>query len=404
MTRFRYEAFSSTGAIAKGAVEAITVTEAISLISGKNLRPYLVEPEVRLVHSSNFKISFGKPNLEWRAKFVRQLATLLAAGITLDRSLYLMVQQATRKSEKIATDAISQGVTSGLALSSAISKSSDLFQPDEIGLIKAGEQTGSPVAVLEELASLMERRIDLRGKLASAMVYPAFLLALAPISLIIIATVLVPNLAPLFEGSGADMPLALRAMIWFSIEFRDRGIMWLVFLALFIVAVFWFLRLEKVSTLWSEHSTRLPFVGVLKRKTESARICRTLGSLIRSGAPLQNALQAIVAATASRFTQTKLQEVSDAVVAGAKLGDALKIIPAIDKTSLQMIAIGEETNKLDSMLLYIAASEEQAVAQYVDRMMTLLTPLLTIALGLFVGGMVMSIMQAILSVNELVGK
>ena len=404
MTRFRYEAFSSIGAIAKGAVEATTVAEAISLISGKNLRPYLVEPENRLAYSSNFKISFGKPNLEWRAKFVRQLATLLAAGITLDRSLYLMVQQATRKSEKIATDAISQGVTSGLALSSAISKSSDLFQPDEIGLIKAGEQTGSPVAVLEELASLMERRIELRGKLASALVYPAFLLALAPISLVIIATVLVPNLAPLFEGSGAAMPLALRAMIWFSNEFHDRGVVWFVIIVFFCIAVFWLGRLEKVAAVWSERSLKLPFVGLLKRKTESARICRTLGSLIRSGAPLQSALQAIVEVTASKLTQTKLQKVRDAVVAGAKLGDALKIIPSIDKTSLQMIAIGEETNKLDTMLLYVAAGDEQAVAQYVDRMMTLLTPLLTIALGLLVGGIVMSIMQAILSVNELIGK
>lgn len=200
------------------------------------------------------------------------------------------------------------------------------------------------------------------------------------------------------------MPLALRAMIWFSNEFHDRGVVWFVIIVFFCIAVFWLGRLEKVAAVWSERSLKLPFVGLLKRKTESARICRTLGSLIRSGAPLQSALQAIVEVTASKLTQTKLQKVRDAVVAGAQLGDALKIIPSIDKTSLQMIAIGEETNKLDTMLLYVAAGDEQAVAQYVDRMMTLLTPLLTIALGLLVGGIVMSIMQAILSVNELIGK
>ena len=94
----------------------------------------------------------------------------------------------------------------------------------------------------------------------------------------------------------------------------------------------------------------------------------------------------------------------DLVVAGAKLGDALQAISSIGKSSLQMVAIGEETNKLDAMLLYVAAGEERAVSHYIDRVMTLLTPLLTIVLGLFVGGIVMSIMQAILSVNELVGK
>ncbi len=404
MTQFRYEAFSNTGAIAKGAVEANSLAGAITVLAQKSLQPYLVEPENQAQKTSALKFSIGKPGLEWRAQFVRQLATLLAAGITLDRSLHLMAQQASRKSEQVAISGCAQAVTDGLSLSSALSKSDNLFKPDEIGLVKAGEQTGSPVPVLEELASLMERRIELRGKLASAMVYPAFLLALAPLSLIIIATVLVPNLAPLFENSGATMPMALSAMMWVSREFQERGLFWLGLLVLLGIFAVWLTRLERISTLWEKYSLTLPFVGVLKRKTESARICRTLGSLIRSGSPLQSALQAVVEATPSRPTQVKLQKVRDAVVAGAKLGDALQAISSIDKTSLQMVAIGEETNKLDTMLLYVAAGEERAVAHYLDRLMTLLTPLLTIALGLFVGGIVMSIMQAILSVNELVGK
>ena len=404
MTQFRYEAFSNTGAIAKGAVEANSLAGAIALLAQKNLQPYLVEPENQTQKTSVLKFSIGKPGSEWRAQFVRQLATLLAAGITLDRSLHLMAQQASRKSEQVAINGFAQAVTDGLSLSSALSKSDNLFKPDEIGLIKAGEQAGSPVPVLEELALLMERRIELRGKLASAMVYPAFLLALAPVSLIIIATVLVPNLAPLFENSGAAMPLALSAMMWFSREFQERGFLWLGLLVLLGIFTVWLTRLEKVSVLWEKYSLMLPFVGLLKRKTESARICRTLGSLIRSGSPLQSALQAVVEATPSKSTQVKLQKVRDAVVAGAKLGDALQAVSSIDKISLQMIAIGEETNKLDTMLLYVATGEERAVSHYIDRLMTLLTPLLTIALGLFVGGIVMSIMQAILSVNELVGK
>ena len=404
MTQFRFEAFSNTGVITKGAVEANSIAAAITLLAQRNLRPYLVEPDTQTKQTTWFKFSFGKLGLEWRAQFVRQLATLLAAGITLDRSLHLMLQQAARKTERAAIEIIAMSVASGHSFSAAISKMDNLFMPDEIGLIKAGEQTGSPVAVLEELASLLERRIELRGKLASAMVYPAFLLALAPVSLIIIATVLVPNLAPLFENSGAAMPLALSAMIWFSREFQERGLLWLALLALLGILISWLARLETMATLWSKYSLKLPFVGVLKRKTESARICRTLGSLIRSGSPLQIALQAVVEATPSRPTQVKLQKVRDLVVAGAKLGDALQAISSIGKSSLQMVAIGEETNKLDAMLLYVAAGEERAVSHYIDRVMTLLTPLLTIVLGLFVGGIVMSIMQAILSVNELVGK
>jgi general secretion pathway protein F len=119
---------------------------------------------------------------------------------------------------------------------------------------------------------------------------------------------------------------------------------------------------------------------------------------------LQAALQAVVEVTTSKPTQDNLRKVRETVIAGSKLGDALKIIPSIDSSSLQMIAIGEETNKLETMLHHVAEGEEKALATYIDRLMTLLTPLLTIALGLFVGGIVMSIMRAILSVNELVAK
>ena len=119
---------------------------------------------------------------------------------------------------------------------------------------------------------------------------------------------------------------------------------------------------------------------------------------------MQAALQAVIEVTDSQPTQSDLQKVRELVISGSKLGDALKLVASIDKASLQMIAIGEETNKLDTMLHHVAENEEQSLNTYIDRLMTLLTPLLTIALGLLVGGIVMSIMRAILSVNELVAK
>jgi general secretion pathway protein F len=404
MALFRYEAFSTSGFTTKGTIEADSLPTALELLNQRGVRPYLAELDSSRVSERHSFFSIGKPGLEWRARFVRQLATLLAAGITLDRSLLLLSKQSTKKREQEIVAAVSKSVNSGESLSSALSGYLNLFQTDEIGLVRASEQTGSLVPVLEELAALLERRIELRSKLTSALVYPAFLLTLAPISLIVIATVLVPNLAPLFENSGAAMPFALQAMIWFSNEFRERGIIWLVLFALFIILLIWLSSQESILNSWNALALRLPFVGVIKRKTEAARICRTLGSLIRSGAPLQTALQAIVEVTRSKSTQKNLKRVLENVSAGRKLGDALKTITSIDSSSLQMIAIGEETNKLDTMLLYVADGEEKAVSNYVDRLMTLLTPLLTIALGLFVGGIVMSIMRAILSVNELVGQ
>jgi general secretion pathway protein F len=404
VTEFRYEAFAANGQTLKGAVQSDSVPNALELLRQRGIRPYLVEPSKGTSQKSAAIFSFGKPGLEWRAKTIRQLSTLIAAGITLDRSLLLLVTQTSKKPEKLIISALSKAVNSGQTLSSALANEAGLFRADEIGLVKASEQTGSLAPVLEELSTLLERRLALRNKLASALVYPAFLLTLAPVSLIIIATVLVPNLAPLFENSGATMPFALSAMIWFSTELHDRGLMWLLGILCVAAFVIWLSRRESVATGWAKISLRLPFIGLIKRKSESARICRTLGSLLRSGAPMQSALQAIVEVTPSKTTQDHLKNVRENVSAGRKLGDAMKVLSSIEPASLQMIAIGEETNKLDTMLLYVADGEEKSLANYIDRLMTLLTPLLTIALGLFVGGIVMSIMRAILSVNELVAK
>jgi general secretion pathway protein F len=395
---------SRDGQTVKGTIDAVSLTAALTLLNQRGVKPYLTEPASAGSQLNKASFSFGQPGLEWRMRLIRQLATLLAAGVTLDRALRLLTDQTTNKKERAIVEAMALAVTSGKPLSAAMATSAGQFKADEIGLIKASEQTGSLVPVLEELSTLLERRLQLRSKLASALVYPAFLLTLAPVSLIIIATVLVPNLAPLFENSGATMPFSLQAMIWASTEFRDRGALWLMGLILVPALLFWLWRLETVSELWDRLSVKLPFIGIIKRRAESARICRTLGSLIRSGAPLQAALQAVVEVTSSKPTQDKLRKVRETVIAGSKLGDALKIIPSIDSSSLQMIAIGEETNKLETMLHHVAEGEEKALATYVDRLMTLLTPLLTIALGLFVGGIVMSIMRAILSVNELVAK
>jgi general secretion pathway protein F len=404
VTEYRYETFSAAGQTLTGVIQADTVPSALELLHQRGIRPYLLELDTVRSQKSKRLFSFGKPGLEWRARFIRQLSTLLAAGVTLDRSLLLLVAQAAKKQEKLIIEALSKSVNSGQSLSIALTGQAGFFHADEIGLVKASEHTGSLAPVLEELSTLLERRLALRSKLASALVYPAFLLTLAPISLIVIATVLVPNLAPLFENSGATMPFALSAMIWFSTEIHERGLMWLLAIVCFFAVIIWISRRQIIAAAWARILLNLPFFGLIKRKTESARICRTLGSLLRSGAPMQTALQAIVEITSSEATREDLRRVRESVSAGRKLGDAMKIISSLEPSSLQMIAIGEETNKLDTMLLYVADGEEKSLSNYIDRLMTLLTPLLTIALGLFVGGIVMSIMRAILSVNELVAK
>lgn len=403
MTLFHFEAFAPSGQTIEGVVEADSLPNALSLLRQRGINPYRAEPtSSSLQQAFTIKGSmFPGLGLEWRARTTRQIATLLAAGITLDRALKILGSQAKQSREKRFIESVLDKVSSGQAFSTAIMNISSQFKIDEIGLIRAGEQSGSLVTVLEELATLLERRLQLRGKLASALIYPAFLLALAPISLIIIATILVPNIAPLFDNSEATMPFALRAMIWTSEEFQNHGVVWVLGFLGLLSASYFALRQPTFRGKLQSLFKRLPMIGVVKKRSDASRICRTLGSLLRSGSPLQTALSTVTDVTADSITQNMLRAAKDAVSSGEKLATALRMVPALDATALQMIAIGEETNKLDTMLLFVADTEEKALANYIDRLMTLLTPILTVAMGLFVGGIVMSIMRAILSVNEL---
>jgi general secretion pathway protein F len=401
MTVFRYDAFGPSGEPVAGTIEADCLPAALAILRQKGLSAYRAEPAPGGADRRIRGIAVERLGLAWRARVVRQLATLLAAGIGLDGALRILSTQAKRAEERRVIDAILDGVSAGRTLSGAMSRASRQFTVDEVGLIKAGEHGGSLVPVLEELSTLLERRLELRGKLVSALVYPAFLLLLAPLSLIVIATVLVPNLAPLFADSRVEPPLALSAMIWTSTQLGDHGWSWLPALLVLGVLASYLSRRGAGQVFIDRVTGRIPILRVVRRRAQVSRICRTLGSLLRSGSSLQAALAALLAAASGRETVAGLTAAREAVSGGAKLADALKQVAVIDPQALQMIAIGEETNRLDSMLHCVADGEEKALAAYVDRIMALLTPVLTIAMGLLVGGIVMSVMGAILSVTDL---
>ena len=275
------------------------------------------------------------------------------------------------------------------------------FTADEIGLLRAGEHTGALPVVLAEIATLQERRLALRGQLVSSLTYPAFLLAMVPVILAIIGLVLVPNLKPMFESSGASMPVILRVMVAAGDAWADHRFLLIACAAAAVAVVAGLFRTERTKIAVWRAVASLPGLRTIVRKSEAARLCRTMGSLLRSGSALQTALAITAEVTGAPDVRRQLVGARDAVAQGEKLSRALSRVVALDANALQMVAIGEETNRLDAMLLYVAEQDEQAVASTLDRFMALLTPLLTVGIGLLVGGIVMSIMRAILSINDL---
>lgn len=399
MTTYSYQAYDPNGKVIEGLVEALSESEALNKLHGQGIIPFRTRPAGAGAATGSRGLGFSRAGLGLaeRARMTRQLAILLKSGITLDRALRILTLQPPTKKIKTVATLCAEGVTAGKPLSQTLGGQQSGFAVDEIGMIKAGEQTGSLAAVLEELGTMLERRQDLRGRIVSALAYPAVLLVMAILSLTVIATVLIPSIMPLFEQSGAELPFIIGVITSLSSTIRDHGLLLLLVILLIFLLAFYAFRQPSVRLAWDRVLLKLPIAGGV----EVSRICRTLATLLHSGLALQSAMSAVRDVAGNSITRQQLSQAIDQVTAGVKLAEAFKSLTVLDTGSRQMIAIGEETNKLEAMLMQVAVNLETETTQRIERLMALLTPLLTIALGVLVGGLIMSVMRAILSVNEL---
>jgi general secretion pathway protein F len=278
----------------------------------------------------------------------------------------------------------------------------EAFQDDYINMVRVGETSGNMARVFSELSDLLERRLDLAGRLTSALIYPSALIAMALVSIAAVIGVLVPSLAPIFAESGRSMP----AMVALVVRVQEA---WPLILAAGAATGIGAVGIG-LAIIRSNHLRRaadrtllgLPLAGTLSAEQNLARFTRTLGSLLRTGVPILPALASARSVVRNRHISSGIEASLESVREGQSLGRALYGRPGIPRVALRMITVGEETGKLDEMLLRTALVLEQQSQRRVERLMTLLTPALTMAIAALIGGLILTVMNAIFSVNELV--
>lgn len=403
MTVFRYQALTLEGGREDGEITASSQLQALDNLRRRRLSVFdIAQADGTSVTAKGKQTRIGRqPNVKWRASFYRQLSVLLVAGIPLDRALHTITGQSTKTWEVNLLNSIGKGISEGRSLSTVLQTCSERFARFETGILAVGETSGSITPVLQELAATMEKQAEIRSKVSSALVYPAFLMALAPLSLVLISSVLVPNIAPLFEATSAPMPFMLRAMVAFHGTVTGFPMASAISAVAAVCSIVWTATRPAIQNWTRLQIRRLPFIGHITSTMESSRLCRLLATLLRNGAPLQTALVTLEATSTASHVQQALQRVRRAVSSGQKLSVAFAKETVLARGTTEMIAIGEETNQLGAMLGYAALSQELESAALIDRLMTLLVPLLTVLMGLLVGGIMLSVMQAILSINQL---
>jgi len=332
----------------------------------------------------------------------RQLATLLEAGLTLDRSLQILVDLTTEAHLVRVLSDLQQRVRGGAAFSSALEQQGGQFPRLYVNMVRAGEASGALDQVMARLADYLERTAELRETITSALVYPTILRVVAGLSVIMLLVFVVPQFTVLFNDMGAALPLPTRIVVAAGDLVRNYWWAMLAGIALIAAAIEQRLQRPEVRERFDRRLLATPLFGDLIWKLETARFCHTLATLLKNGLPLLSGLNLAKEVVANRKLSGLLAEVGEDLKHGKGLSEPLLRRQVLPQLAMQMVRVGEESGALDGMLAKVAEIYDRETRSSVRRLLTLLEPVLIIGLGIVVAGIIISILMAILGANDLV--
>ncbi len=404
MPLYRFKAISPAGQLLQGEMEARTERLVIERLRDDGNFPIDAEPAAprppirRWLDRELSRRSVAARDV---ALFTREFATLVGAGVALDRVLAILIGLASKPALREVLADVHRRVEGGAAIADALEAHPQAFPPYYVNMIRAGEAGGQLDTVLQRLAEFLERSRELSGAVRSALVYPAVLIAMAGLSLVIVLTVVLPEFEPIFAEAGRDLPAATQVVRAMGHGVRDYW--WAAAIAglLATVVIRRDLTTADGRNRWHGVLLRTPVLGSLRRRLAFARFSRMLGTLLANGVGVLSAMALAREVTGNEVLNRALAEVAVAVREGGGLARPLAKADVFPRLAVDLISVGEESGHLEEMLLKAADIYDSEVKRAIDRAVALLVPLLTIGLGALIAAIIGSVLVAILSVNEL---
>ena len=401
MAKFLYKAVKLDGEAVEGELEAADEAAVKRFLQGQGLIPIEIRSaaglRARLIRTRRRHLSQKEIGI-----LTRELATLLEAGMTLDRSLQILIELTEAEHLVRVLSDLQERVRGGATFSSALEAQDGQFARLYINMVRAGEASGALDQVLNRLSDYLERVAELRQTVTSALVYPSILLVVAGLSVIMLLVFVVPQFTVLFDDMGKALPLPTQIVVGAGNLFRNYWWAMLCVIALVAATIERQLQDERVRARFDRRVLSLPLFGDLVWKMETARLCHTLSTLLKNGLPLLTALTLSKEVVSNRKVAGLLDEAQEELKHGRGLAGPLARLEALPDLALQMIRVGEESGALDAMLAKVATIYDRETRNSVQSMLTLLEPVLIIGLGVVVAGIIVSILMAILGANELV--
>lgn len=404
MAQFQYKAMTGSGAVVRGVLDASSQDQVVRQLRMRGLYPLDASEHgsggLRGLLSKG--LSFGKRRVTTRgiAMATQELATLLKAGLELDRALGILIGLSDIGALRVPFEGVRNRVRDGMSFADALS-ADPAFPKFYVSMVRAGEHGGTLDVTLQRLSDYLSRTIAIREQITSALVYPSLLLLTAGASIIIILVFVLPEFEPLFADAGKSLPLPTKIVMGAGDVARDYGWLFLLLIVGGIVAFRRALQKPANRLKWDGFVLKWPVLGSLFAAIEVERLMRTFGTLLSNGVPVPTALMLSKDVVSNSVLSSAVKDAAVSLREGERLAQRLgrtKVFPAV---TLDLIRIGEESGKLDEMLLRQADLDELRIKHKVDRALAMLVPVLTIGLGAIVAGLIASMLVAIISVNDL---
>jgi general secretion pathway protein F len=397
---FSYRALTVSGERVAGELEAADVPTAIARLQDSGLIPIDATPAGRADRRGAVPVVASRA-VGHVTQLTRELSTLLGAGQTVEGSLALAREEVPDKGLTAALEGVLLKVRSGSSLSDALANEPRYFPPLYVSLVRAGEQSGRLGQSLAELATMRERTEQLRSKLTSALIYPVVLFLTAIGAVVVLLTVVVPRMEPMFASAGASLPSSTRVVLAATDLLREQGYLLLAVVAAVLLLGERMLRRPGPRRAVDRWLLRVPFIGQLLRDRITAQLCRGLSTCLGGGLDLPSALAVCRDVLGNMHARAAMEDVITRVRTGRTVADSLSAAQILTPLAVKMLRVGEESGRLQPVAAHLAATFEERVAVRLQRLVAIIEPATVIVLGFVVGGIVMSILTAVLSVNEL---
>ena len=415
MPVFAFEAIKDDGQKVKSEVTAGSKDEAIRKIQDQGLRPTRIKAQKEESKSRSVPgvekapakkkggLFMGGVSSKDIVTFTTQLSTLQDAGLPIVRSLKILEEQQKPGRFKDQLEEVSSEVEQGSTLSEAMAKYPKSFDKLYISMVKAGEAGGVLDVILRRLAGFMEKSQKLRKQVKGALIYPAAVITVAILILVVIMLFVVPAFEKMFADIGQALPAPPQLLLNTSQAIQTYWYL-IPLIPIFLMFIMKMIARTEAGERWIDtFKLRMPVFGNIIKKSSVARFCRTLGTLIASGVPILEALRIVKDAVGNVIISNAIEDVHGSIREGDTIADPLRASGIFDELLVNMIDVGEETGELDKMLMKIADNYEADVDVAVEGMSSLLEPLLIVGMGLVVGFIVISLFLPLVSIIKNIG-